>query len=263
MPQQLKKNVWRKMHNQNLHSAGPQSDFIARLCAKKMSEHVEQLKVSQHQTDSKGLLLYQRDVECLAGVTGSVSAFDQVPFSMIQKSPEKLMAMLPAEQYSILLSNLAFNWVEAGLFIRLMDYLLEPEGEFWFSCYGSLTAGGTRSILSKIDNYPHFNVFYDLQDIGDALLGTGFKDVVLESSVINLEYDSVAALLADAERIYGVNTHPERRSGLTPVGVLDEFKARVGAAIASEGKFTEQVEILIAHGKKPTMSGLNGVIPVR
>jgi hypothetical protein len=251
------------MLNQKLHSAGSQPDFIARLCTKKMSEHVEQLKVSQHQTDSKGLLLYQRDVEFLAGFTGAVSAFDQVPFGMIQQSPEKLMAMLPAEQYSVLLSNLAFDWVDAGLFIRLLDYLLEPEGEFWFSCYGSLTAGSTRSILSKIDNYAHFNAFYDLQDIGDALLGAGFKDVVLESSVINLEYDSVTALLADTERVYGVNIHPERRSGLTPVSVLNEFKARVEEIIKAEGKFTEQVEILVAHGRKSTVSGLNGVIPVR
>ena len=263
MPQQLKKNAWRKMQNQKLHSAGSQPDFIARLCAKKMSEYVEQLKVGQHQTDSKGLLLYQRDVECLAGYSGVVSAFDQVPFSMIQQSPEKLMAMLPAEPYSVLLSNLAFDWVEAGLFIQLLDYLLVPEGEFWFSCYGSLTATNTRSILSKLDNYAHFNAFYDLQDIGDALLGAGFKNVVLESSMINLEYDSVTALLADAERVYGVNTHPERRSGLTPARVLDQFKARVAEIIESGGKFTEQVEILVAHGSKPTVPGLNGVIPVR
>jgi len=212
---------------------------------------------------ARGLLLYERDTAVLANIASTGMEFDQIPFKQVRASPECLNTILNSAQYSMVLSNLAFDWVDAGQFIGLLEHLLRAQGEFWFSCYGSLTAAHTRSILAEIDQFAHFNAFYDVQDIGDALSGAGFKEVVLESTLLKLEYHSVDVLLADAYRVYGENTHVQRRTNLTPPGVLKQFKARVEQIIEAEGMYTEQVEMLIAHGRKGAVLELHGAIPVR
>lgn len=263
MPQQHDKSITRKLSKMREQNGGFDQDFIAERCAENIMGCVLQSDRLVAPDVAKALLLYERNVraaECLGSVAQDV---DQVPFDMLSTSPANLMAMLPSEQYDVVISNLAFDWLDAGGFIRLLHYLLRPDGMFWFSCYGPLTALRARAVLADIDSCPHFNDFYDLRDVGDALLGAGFKDVVLESSILNLEYDSVDAVLADAVRAFGVNLHPERRNVITPVRVLDAFKAEVEREVRLNGKFVEQVEILIAHGKKPRIAGMTGVIPVR
>jgi malonyl-CoA O-methyltransferase len=261
MLHQINTPVSRKLLKQRLRGVAGKHDFVACLSAEKLAQRIE--GVAQGHEEPHVMALYERDTGLCQGLVEQGLMIDQVPFRMIEAGTEQLIPMLAASQYTHLVSNLAFDWVDAGAFIGLIDYLLQPDGEFWFSCYGPQTANNTRMILSDIDQYAHFNQFYDLRDVGDALLGAGFKAVVLESFVTNLEYDSVDALLADAVRVFGVNAHPDRRKGLMPGGVLSEFRKRVEKMIQSCGKFTEQVEILIAHGKKPDVPVLGGVIPVR
>ncbi|MCP4011461.1 MAG: hypothetical protein GY726_18335 [Proteobacteria bacterium] len=263
MPQKHSSTILRKLQKQHLREVAATQDFVAQLSAEMLLERVEQAKIVKVGKSSREMLLYERNTGLYAGSEGYASLIDQVPFSMIRNAPEQLRTMLAREQYSLLLSNLAFDWVDAGGFIRLVEYLLKPDGVFWISSYGPQTAANTRLILSKIDDYVHFNAFYDLQEIGDALLGAGFRDVVLESSLLNLEYDSVDALLADAVRVFGVNANPQKRKSLTPKRVLGEFRKQVEAVIEAEGVFSEQVEILIAHGKKAGVPGIRGSIPVR
>jgi len=263
MLHQINTPVSRKLLKQRLRGVTGKQDFVACLSAENLLQRIEKPDEAQGQEKPRFMSLYERDTGLSRELVEQGLMIDQVPFNMIEVGPEQLTSMLATSQYSHLISNLAFDWVDAGAFIGLIDYLLKPDGEFWFSCYGPQTANSTRLILSDIDQYTHFNEFYDLRDVGDALLGAGFKAVVLESFVTNLEYDSVDALLADAVRVFGVNTHPGRRKGLMPGGVLGEFRKRVEKEIQANGKFTEQVEILIAHGKKPSVPNLSGVIPVR
>ncbi len=263
MSQQINLPVSRKLQKQRFHGVSTQQDFVACLIAEKLLQRVKHSNMARYQESGSAMLLYERNTDLSPGLSGIMPVVDQVPFDMIRVAPEQLMSMLASEQYSLLLSNLAFDWIDAGAFIRLMDYLLKPDGEFWISSYGPQTACNTRLLLSAIDQYAHFNVFYDLQDIGDALLGAGFKDVVLESSIVNIQYDSVDALLADTVRVFGVNTNPGKRKSLTPKRVVDDFKRRIEGVIQSEGAYSEQVEILIAHGKKASVPGMKGSIPVR
>ena len=263
MPHNTNIRISRKLDKQGVHKGEGETDFVARLSAEKLLQCVVQSSLGKNKNDKNALLLYERDVSLADGIQRWFSSIDQVPFKAIREKPGQLESMLAAEQYTLLLSNLAFDWVDAGEFIALMDYLLLAEGQFWFSCYGPQTAANTRGVLSELDQYAHFNDYYDIEDIGDALLGAGFKEVVLESSVVNIEYHSVGALLADATRVFGVNSNTDKRTSMTPKRVLREFKQRVQEMIDSEGVFSEQVEVLIAHGKKANVPRLGGVIPVR
>ncbi len=263
MPQECDTSITRKLSKMRQQNVGFDQDFIAGRCAESILQRVLQLDPLATPGATKALLLYDQGTG-MADHLGSIAeTVDQVPFDKLSVSPAQLMSMLSSEQYDIVISNLTFDWLDAGAYIRLLEYLLKPDGMFWFSCYGPLTALRTRTLLADINSCPHFNEFYDMRDVGDALLGAGFKDVVLESSVLNLEYDSVEAVLGDAVRVFGVNLHPERRKAVTPVKELRAFKAGLEKEIQSSGVFVEQVEVLIAHGIKPSVPGVTGVIPVR
>ena len=263
MPQESDTLITRKLSKMRQQNLGFDQDFIAARCIENILQRVSLSDALAAPDVARVLSLYDQNVGVAKHLAGVTQSIDQVPFSKLSDSPAQLMSMLPSEQYDVIISNLVFDWLDAGAFIRLLDYLLLPDGMFWFSCYGPQTALRTREKLSAIDSYPHFNDYFDLRDVGDALLGAGFKDVVLESSVLKLEYDSVDAVLADAVRVFSVNLHPERRKTITPVRVLLALKREIEKEIELNGVYAEQVEVLIAHGKKPCVPGLGGVIPVR
>ena len=253
--------IRRKLDRQDGHG-GPEVDFVARYSAELLREKLLAYR-DQPGREARGLLLYERDLRNVSGLLDRTPVFDQVPFAMIQQPVGRLRESLPGERYAAVISNLAFDWVEAGEFIALLDYLLKPGGVFWFSCYGSLTAHASRQLLAEADEKPHFPDYYELQDIGDALSGAGFRNVVLESSLLNLEYTSADVLLRDAERVFALNRHPDRRAGLMSPAVLQQFRRAVDKRIKAEGVYPEQVEILTAFGVKPEVPGIRGTIPVR
>ena len=255
--------VQHKRRKYALQEGGSQSDFVAQLSARKLAEHLGHYLEGRKREEERGLLLYEPRAETLLELAHCGVQFDQVPVEMIEQAPSRLMSILPGDKYTLILSNLAFDWVDAGQYIQVLDHLLKPEGVFWFSAYGPETASRTRSFFAQSDQYPHFNEFYDLHDSGDALLGSGFRDVVLDSSLMKLEYSSVDVLLADAQRVFGVNMNPGRRKTLTPPGVLNAFKKSVADSIGRDGKFSEQLELLVAHGRKAQVPGIRGRIPVR
>jgi hypothetical protein len=263
MPQDYDQIISRKLTKQRQHNVSPQQDFVAKLGAKIISQRMQNASIVRSRNSERVMHLYCRGNEVSVSSPRVFEQIDQLPFRQIDTSIPRTMSMLPFGQYDVVYSNLVFDWLNAGEFIRMQDYLLAPEGTFWFSCFGPLTAIRSRSILSEIDLIPRFNEFYEMRDIGDALLGAGFKDVVLESTITTLEYDSVEAVMADAIRVFGVNAHPDRHRNMTHPRVLKQFKLRLKEEIRANGKFTEQLEILVAHGRKSSVSMTGGTIPVR
>lgn len=224
-----------------------------------LSVYLEAQSADYFSKANKGLLLYSQMPDLLRDTDNLKLIFDQIPFTAALMPQKHLKAMLPVKQYQILLSNLAFDWVDAGQFIHLMQGLLAPEGSCWFSAYGPQTAARSRAVLAKLDHAPHFNTFYTLQEIGDALLGVGFREVVVESKCFTLEYSSVEVLMADANKIFGANLHPRQRKTLSSKRLLNSFSAHVEQVIQNKGKYVETVEIIVAHAKAPVVTQ---IIPV-
>ena len=245
-----------------LRAQQPQVDFIARsahgLLRAQLNNYIQSGKRRDVRSISKGLLLYEQSPALLLTLPEEVE-FDQIPFSAALLQANPLNALYLENYYQILLSNLAFDWLDASEFIQLIQRMLAPQGHCWFTAYGEQTATHSASLLTELDNYPHFNAFYNLQDIGDAFLGNGFKEVVVESNIYKLEYGSADIMISDAKNVFGLNIHPERRKGLSSPRVYSAFCKRVEQIIQAEGKFVETVEIMLAHVKMPE---INNDIPV-
>ena len=233
------------------------TDFVAEFAQEELMSRIlmYQEDIPQiEQGGAKGVLLYERNPACIEKLLQLDISFDQIPFTAAMLEPIVGDAM--PRNYSLLLSNLAFDSVDPGLFIQSMDRLLISNGRFSFSAFGPQTMRNARTILSGLSKAAHFNDFYELQDIGDALLGAGFKDVVVDSTILNIEYDSSDRLFKDAACVFGANQHPDRCRSLTPKGIKQGFVRGVNEQIKEQGKFSDQVEILIAHGRKPEVSGI-------
>lgn len=255
MSYRIKTSIERKFEKHRLvYASNPQVDFIADLAQNLILEQLEQYLESALAPTSeeavKGVLLFEQANNFVSALKFNGVEFDQIPFPVSALRASQLEKMLQPAGYQILLSNLALDWLDAATFIQRVQKLLAPQGVCWFSAYGRDTAMQSSSILATLDSTPHFNAFYNLQDIGDALLGAGFKDVVVESNSYKLEYVEADALLADAVKVFGVNLHPDKRKTLSPKGLRRKFIAEVDEIIRVEGKYVEEVEILIAYARK-------------
>lgn len=217
----------------------------------------------------KGMLLYEHDKGAIAAFSnqsynlGQIPTWDQIPFSASIAGLPGITAALVEREYSAVISNLAFDWLDAGLFIGQLSDFLRANGVFWFTAFGAGTAINSRTILAELDQYAHFSDFYEMQEIGDALAGAGFKEVSLSSNIYTLEYHSVEVLMADAYRLFGVNLHKQRRRDLGGRVTLNAFKDRVSAEIKEKGIFSEQIELLVAYGRKVATNEGGSIIPVK
>ena len=212
---------------------------------------------------SKGLLFYEHDVKAIKVFSDSTLIWDQIPFAASSARMPEAPSGVAAGAYEVLISNLAFDWLDAGLFIAQISDLLAEKGVFWFTAYGAGTAITSRAILSELDQYAHFNDFYEMQEIGDALAGAGFKEVSLSTNVYTLEYTSVEVLMADAYRLFGANQNKQRRRGLGGRTVLKAFKDKVAAEIKEKGVFSEKIELVVAYGRKAALQECGSTIPVK
>ena len=130
------------------------------------------------------------------------------------------MERLPLRDASVdvLFSSLSVQWGNA-----LADTLtearrvLKPGGVFMFSTLGPDTLKELRAAWCAADNgeYAHVNMFYDMHDVGDALLRAGMRDPVMDVDRMRLYYPDVDALMLSLKGIGAQNSMQGRARGLT------------------------------------------------
>lgn len=92
--------------------------------------------------------------------------------------------------------------------------VLRTGGAFLFSSLGPDTLLEYRQLWAQLDNYPHVSGLIDMHDLGDAMLGAGLADPVLDRDTLRLDYPSVAALENELQVFGLVNLACGRRRGL-------------------------------------------------
>jgi malonyl-CoA O-methyltransferase len=161
-------------------------------------------------------------------------------------------AALPLAQAScaMLWSNLALA-SSADLVRTLREWhrVLAVDGLAMFSTYGPATLNELRAAFAATDAAPHVHPFFDMHDIGDALVASGFADPVMEMELLTLTYTDVAALLADLRATGQQNAHISRRRVLTG---RRRWQAMIGAYTqrARDGRIPATFEIVYGHAWK-------------
>src|SRR5205085_11475289 len=118
--------------------------------------------------------------------------------------------------FDLVWSDLALQWVnDLPRALGEVRRVMKVGGLFTFSTFGPDTLKELRAAFARIDGYTHTNRFIDMHDIGDALVGSGFADPVVDMELVTLTYASPDALLRELKSIGATNATRGRPRGLT------------------------------------------------
>lgn len=102
--------------------------------------------------------------------------------------------------------------------------VLSPGGLFAFSTLGPDTLHELRASWAAVDEDSHVNRFYDLHDVGDALMRAGFAEPVLDVERIALTYPDTTALMRDLKAVGAQNATHGRPRGLTGRARMEKMR---------------------------------------
>ncbi len=145
------------------------------------------------------------------------------------RTPARLCAdarALPLADHGVdlLFSNLCLQWVEdlPAVFAGFRR-VLKPNGMLVVSTFGPDTLYELRTAFAAADAVPHVSPFASIAQFGDALIGAGFRNPVLDRDDLVTRYDDLPALMRELRAIGATNALRDRRHTLTG-------KARFAAA---------------------------------
>ncbi len=149
----------------------------------------------------------------------------------------------------LVFSNLALQWCDPAAVFAEVSRALEPGGLFLFSTFGPDTLRELRAAFAAADGAPHVNAFVDMHDLGDALVGAGLSDPVMDMEVITMEYGSVEALARDLKAIGAVNALAARSRGL-PGRARWERMAKAYEDFRRDAHLPATFEVVYGHAWK-------------
>lgn len=171
---------------------------------------------------------------------------------------------LPIRQNSVDLvwSNLAIQWCnDLDLTFRELHRTLRPDGLLMFSTFGPDTLMELRAASGHDAGHTHVSRFFDMHDIGDALVRAGFADPVMDVERFTLTYDDVLGLMRDLKIIGAHNATEGRRRGLEGKSFLRKLADNY-EQFRQEGKLPATYEVVYGHAWKGQTKMSDGTQPV-
>lgn len=152
---------------------------------------------------------------------------------------------LPSRSVQLIWSNQMLHWLDdPRSALAEMHRVLSEEGLLMFATLGPDSLKELRAVAPS-----RVHRFIDMHDLGDALVGAGFADPVMDMDVLTLTYEHVTALMADL-RACGGCAASARPRGLMGQGA---FRA-LGAALEAyrqNGRIPLTLELVFGHAWKP------------
>ncbi len=135
--------------------------------------------------------------------------------------------------------------------------VLAPGGLVAFACFGVDTLVELRGLGARMPAFP------DMHDLGDALVGQGFAEPVVDTERLTITWRDPATCL-DEIRLWGGNALADRFRGLlTPRHRLEWLRA-VESLRGPDGLISVSVELIYGHAWCPPERRLpDGLAPIR
>ncbi|MFZ0257618.1 MAG: malonyl-ACP O-methyltransferase BioC [Gammaproteobacteria bacterium] len=147
----------------------------------------------------------------------------------------------------LLFSNLTLQWCNhLEHTYREFARVVVPGGLLMFSTFGPDTLKELRDSFAEVDGHSHVNSFQDLHDIGDALMASGFRDVVVDAERITMTYRDVMSLMRDLKSLGAHNVTSGRQRGLTGKQRMQAM-TRAYEARREAGVLPATYEVIYAH----------------
>ena len=123
---------------------------------------------------------------------------------------------LAARSADLIFSNLALQWsYDLPAVFSEFRRIMKADAMLVFTCFGPDTLYELKQAWRAVDDRPHVNDHPDMHDVGDVLLAAGFRDPVMDTERLTLEYPDVMSLMRELKGIGAHNVASERKHGLT------------------------------------------------
>jgi malonyl-CoA O-methyltransferase len=122
--------------------------------------------------------------------------------------------------------------------------VLRNPGLLLFTTLGPDSLLELRRAWAAIDTSPHVHEFADMHNVGDALVRAGFRDPVMDTEIVTVNYGTLDRLVADLRAIGATNVSSLRRRGLTPPALWRQFEVQMEATRNAVGKLPVRVEVV-------------------
>ena len=162
------------------------------------------------------------------------------------------MEAIPLSEGSIdmIWSNLSLQWCNhLDQVFTQIGKILKHNGLFIFSTFGPSTLHELRASLASFSQHSHVNQFIDMHDIGDALVGCGFSDPVLDVDLYTLTYNTFKDIMYDLKHIGASNALEGRAKGMTGKGFLYQLEKSYETYRADK-KLPASYEVVYGHAWK-------------
>jgi malonyl-CoA O-methyltransferase len=170
------------------------------------------------------------------------------PKSFVSADAERLP--FAAGAFDLVLSNLMLQWCEPAAVFEEFARILAPEGVLMFTTFGPDTLREIKQAWRRVDAQEHVHGFFDMHDVGDALVRAGFADPVMDVERYTLTYADVRSVLRDLKALGAHNALASRSRSLTGRRRFEAFHAAY-AAMAQDGRVPATYEVVYGHAWAP------------
>jgi len=159
---------------------------------------------------------------------------------------------LASASCDLIFSNLALQWC-ADLERAFAEFrrALKPGGALLFSTLGPDTLIELRRAFRAADDHNHVNAFFDMHDIGDALVRARLAEPVLDAERLTLTYPAVDSLMGDLKALGAGNVTVGRARSLTGKGRLRALRAAYERFRRADGLLPVTCEVVYGHAWGP------------
>jgi malonyl-CoA O-methyltransferase len=168
--------------------------------------------------------------------------------NIVSVNANALYLPFPTHSIDFIFSSFTLHWIsDFNQLFSEWQRVLKPGGLVMFSILGVDTLKELRESFTMTDDYAHVHAFYDLHDVGDALLQHQFLDPVMDVEYFTLNFTDVYQLMRELKGIGGHNIAEARRSGLMGKSKLQTMMKHYEKFRDQNGRIPATYEVIYGH----------------
>lgn len=186
-------------------------------------------------------------------------------FSLVRA--DALRLPLATASVDLVFANLLLPWsVDLDAQLLELRRVLSPRGYVSFSTLGPDTLKELRAAWRLVDEGSHVHAFFDMHDIGDALVRAGFADPVMDVDRYTFTYPDLAALVGELRALGAQNAGQGRARGLGGATRRGRLEAAYERFRGRDGRLPASCELIYGQawcpGANPPIRGRRGEVVV-
>ena len=154
------------------------------------------------------------------------------------------------DSFDVIVSNAAIQWCRSEKAFAEMKRILRPQGQAFVSTFGPQTLIQWKEAFSKVGD-SRVHTFETKDQIARSINKAGLKLLELEAQLVDVTFNSVAAMFDSVRRIGASNAQQSSAGKRISKSDYQAVKADFQRTLQSQGKLTLTYEVINIVVAKP------------